>query len=66
MFGVFWPSRVVFFTKKQRLNYLSERFMRWTLALIVLVVAVLINTVLLDELVNLIDENIPIAKGDLI
>jgi dipeptide/tripeptide permease len=36
--------------------------MRWTLALIVLVVAVLINTVLLDELVTLLDENIGIAK----
>ena len=54
MFGVFWPSRVVFFTAKQRQNHMSERFMRWTLALIVLVVAVLINTVLLDELVSLL------------
>ena len=34
MFGVFWPSRVVFFTAKQRRNHMSTRFTQWTLALI--------------------------------
>ena len=50
LFGAFWPSRVVFFTKKQRLNHMSTRFQQWTLALVVLVVAVLINTVLLGTI----------------
>ena len=37
---------------------MSDRFWSWTLALIVLIVACLINTVLLDEIVSLLDENI--------
>ena len=44
MFGVFWPNRLVFFTAKQRRKHMSSRFWSWTLALLVLVVAVLINT----------------------
>ena len=62
LFGVFWPSRVVFFTAKQRRGHMSSRFQSWTLALVVLVVAVLINTVFLDEVVKLLDDNIAIAK----
>ena len=31
LFGVFWPSRVVFFTKKQRLNHMSTRTNQWTI-----------------------------------
>ena len=58
MFGVFWPNRVVFFNAKQRQNFMSNRFLQWLLALVVLIVAVLINTVLLDEIVDLLDQNI--------
>lgn len=65
LFGVFWPSRIVFFSAKQRRAHMSNRFTSWTLALIVLIVAVLINTVLLDEIVTLLDDNIAIAKVSL-
>lgn len=65
LFGTFWPSRLVFFTAKQRRSHMSSRFWSWTLALIVLIVAVLINTVLLDEIVTLLDDNIEVAKVSL-
>ena len=66
MFGVFWPNRIVFFTAKQRRNHMSKRFWSWTLALIVLLVAILINTIILDELVELLDDNMkPVAKVQL-
>ena len=39
-----FQNRVVFFTAKQRRKHMSSRFWSWTLALLVLVVAVLINT----------------------
>ena len=65
MFGVFWPNRIVFFSAKQRRNHMSKRFLSWTLALIVLLVAILINTLILDELVELLDDNVPIAKVQL-
>ena len=65
MFGVFWPNRLVFFTAKQRRNYMSSKFWRWTLALIVTIVAILINTVILEEVVELLDNNIAIAKVEL-
>ena len=58
LFGAFWPSRLVFFSKKQRQTHLSSRLQLWTLALVILIIAVLINTVLLDELVQLLDNAI--------
>ena len=58
LFGSFWPNRVVFFNKKQRLKHMSDLFQSWTLALIVLIVAVLINTVILDEIVGVLDNDI--------
>ena len=58
LFGAFWPSRLVFFSKNQRQTHLSNRLQLWTLALVILIVAVLINTVLLDELVQLLDDGI--------
>ena len=58
LFGAFWPSRLVFFSKKQRQTHLSSRLQLWTLALVILIIAVLINTVLLDELVQLLDDGI--------
>ena len=63
LFGVFWPSRVVFFNAKQRRNHMSSRFWSWTLALIVLLVAMLINTVFIDEMVNLFNDNITVATA---
>lgn len=65
LFGVFWPSRVVFFTAKQRRSHMSSRFWSWTLALFVLIVAIVINTVVLDEIVQLLDDNIGVAKFNL-
>ena len=62
LFGVFWPSRVVFFTKKQRLNHFGGRLWSWTLALFLLILAVLINSVVLQELIQLLDNSIPFVK----
>ncbi len=62
LFGVFWPRKLIFFSAKQRRKHISGRFYSWSLALIVLTLAVVINTVLLDEFVILLDENIPMAK----
>ena len=62
LFGVFWPSRVVFFTKKQRLNHFGGRLWSWTVALFLLILAVLINSVVLQELIQLLDKSIPFVK----
>ena len=62
LFGVFWPSRVVFFTKKQRLNHFGGRLWSWTLALFLIILTVLINSVVLKELIQLLDNSIPFVK----
>ena len=62
LFGVFWPSRVVFFTKKQRLDHFGGRLWSWTMALFLLILAVVINSVVLQELIQLLDNSIPFVK----
>ena len=44
---------------------MSNRLQSWTLALVVLVVACLINSLIIQEIVQLLDENISIAKVSL-
>merc|ERR1712213_169593 len=62
LFGAFWPNRMVFFNSNQRRSHMSNRLQSWTLALVVLIVACLINSLIIQEIVQLLDENISIAK----
>ena len=64
-FGVFWPRRQLFFSAKQRRAAIASTMYRWILAIIILIVAVVINTALVDEMVRLLDENIGLAKVEL-
>ena len=65
LFGVFWPNRIVFFTKKQRLNHFDGRLWSWTQALFLLILAVLINSVVLHEMIQLLDNSIPFVKASI-
>ena len=62
LFGAFWPNQVIFFSAKQRRKYMSDQLWTWTLALIILIVSCLINTLLLDEIVKLLNGNIGFFK----
>ena len=56
LFGAFWPSRILFFNSSQRTNHMSARLWSFlTPSLIILIVACLINTVILEESVKLLN-----------
>ncbi len=66
LFGAFWPKRILFFSAKQRRKTVAGEMYTWLLTLLVLALAVAINTALLDEMAALLDENVPLAKVELV
>ncbi len=62
LFAAFWPQRVLFFSAAQRRNTTGGMLYTWTLAAIVLTIAISINTAFVDEITRLLDENIPLMR----
>ncbi len=62
LFAAFWPQRMLFFTAKQRRKAMDDQFYTWLLSLFLLSLAITINTWLVDEVVRLLNDNIPIAS----
>jgi hypothetical protein len=62
LFAAFWPQRILFFSAKQRRKTMDDQFYSWLLTLFLLALAITINTWLVDEVVRLLDENIPVAR----
>lgn len=56
------PKRILFFSGKQRRKTMGGMLYSWLLTLLVLVIAISINTALVDEIVRLLDVNIPLMR----
>ena len=62
LFAAFWPQRILFFSSNQRRKTMNDQFYTWLLSLFLLALAITINTFIVDEIVRLLDENIPLAR----
>ena len=60
LFAAFWPKRVLFFHTSQRRRFIDGMLTHWSLILILLILALSINTVLVDELQNAFNESLPL------
>jgi len=59
LFSSFWPKRVLFFHRSQRNRFINGLYTQWMGAIILLVLALLINTALVDEVVNAFNQSMP-------
>jgi len=62
LFGSFWPKRILFFSAVQRRQCIAGFLYTWILALLVMILAMAINTALVDEVVQFMDDKIPLTK----
>lgn len=62
LFSAFWPQRMLFFSAKQRRKTMAGLFYSWLLGLILLSVAIFVNTYIVDAVVLLISDMIPIGS----
>ena len=62
LFSSFWPKRILFFHSSQRRRFIEDMFSHWRLILILLVLALTINTYLVDELQNAFNESLPLLN----
>ena len=62
LFGAFWPKRILFFSAKQRRKTMATEVYTWFIVIIVLVVAILVNTALVDEMADFFNRKIPLVK----
>jgi len=65
LFSAFWPQRILFFSAKQRRQFINGQFLQWFLALLLLILALSINTALVDELTRVFDDALPLVKVQL-
>ena len=49
LFSSFWPKRVLFFHASQRRKFIDGLYSQWTGLIILLILALVINTALVDE-----------------
>ena len=62
LFSSFWPKRILFFHSSQRRRFTQGMFSHWRLILILLLLALTINTYLVDELQNAFNESLPLLN----
>jgi glucose-6-phosphate-specific signal transduction histidine kinase len=60
LFAAFWPKRVLFFHASQRRRFIDGQFTHWCLILLLLILALSINTALVDEFQNAFNESLPL------
>ena len=60
LFSSFWPKRVLFFHTSQRRRFIDGLFSQWLGVFILLVLALVINTALVDEVVNAFNQSMPL------
>jgi hypothetical protein len=60
LFAAFWPKRILFFHASQRRTFLNEQLYHWLFILFLLIVALSINTALVDELQTAFNESLPL------
>lgn len=66
LYSAFWPQRILFFSAKQRRKFINGQFLQWLLVLVLLILALCINMALVDELVRVFDDAIPLVKVHLL
>ena len=62
LFSSFWPKRVLFFHTGQRRRFIDGLFSQWTGILVLLILALVINTALVDEVTNAFNEALPLVN----
>eukprot|EP00092_Neocalanus_flemingeri_P001559 GFUD01001661.1.p1 GENE.GFUD01001661.1~~GFUD01001661.1.p1 ORF type:complete len:1153 (-),score=202.90 GFUD01001661.1:50-3508(-) len=62
LFSAFWPKRVLFFHSSQRRKFIDGQFSHWFLILVLLILALTINTALVDEIQNAFNESLPLLN----
>ena len=62
LFAAFWPKRVLFFHGSQRRSFVNGMFWKWIGILILLLLALLINTLLVDEVAAAFNEAVPVLN----
>ena len=62
LFAAFWPKRVLFFHGGQRRSFVNGLFWKWIGILVLLLLALLINTILVDEVASAFNEAVPVLN----
>ena len=62
LFSSFWPKRVLFFHASQRRKFIDGLYSQWTGLIILLILALVINTALVDEVANAFNESMPLLN----
>ena len=62
LFASFWPKRVLFFHGSQRRRFVSGQLGQWVGIIVLLLVALVINTLLVDEVTNAFNEAVPLLN----
>ena len=62
LFASFWPKRVLFFHASQRRRFIDGLYGQWTGLIILLILALAINTALVDEVANAFNEAMPLLN----
>ena len=62
LFSAFWPQRILFFSTGQRRSFLSGQLWHWVQVLVILVLALTINTYLVEELQATFNETLPLLS----
>ena len=62
LFASFWPKRVLFFHASQRRRFIDGLYSQWTGLIILLILALAINTALVDEVANAFNEAMPLLN----
>ena len=60
LFSSFWPKRVLFFHTSQRRRFIDGLFSQWIGVFILLILALVINTLLVDEVVSAFNQSMPL------
>ena len=59
LFSAFWPQRILFFSASQRRRFMNQQKWHWIMFFFLLIVALLFNTVLINELEAAFNNSVP-------
>ena len=62
LFSSFWPQRILFFSASQRRRFIDGQKSHWLMVLFLLVLALVINTVVIDELQAAFNDSLPFLQ----
>ena len=62
LFSAFWHQRILFFSTGQRRSFISGQLWHWIQVLVILLLALTINTYLVEELQAAFNESLPLLS----